>query len=70
MKLWMVKFYQLELPRIIDFKNGFFHITPIYSKEEWKEFHSCFVDSEEKADFLVECFSNGLLKAEKIELVG
>ena len=70
MKLWMVKFYELEIPRIINFKSGFFHITPIYSKEEWKEKHRVIVDSEEKANFLVECFDNkGLFRAEKIELI-
>ena len=71
MKLWLVKFYELEIPQIISFERGFFHIKPIYSKEEWKEKHSCIVDSEEKADFLVECFDNkSLFRAEKIELVG
>ena len=71
MKLWLVKFYELEIPQIINFKRGFFHITPIYSKEEWKEIHRYIVDTEEKADLLVECFNNkGLFRAKKIELVG
>lgn len=58
MKLWLVKFY--------------IKIFPVYKGEsiEEKEIHSYIVDSEEKADFLVEAFTSTGTSAKKIELEG
>lgn len=76
MKLWLVIFYIREFkpfqktrPKRI---NVFLTIQEPYTeyKEVDKEIHRYIVDSEEKADLLVEAFTSTTTSAKKIELVG
>jgi len=60
MKLWLVKFYIKIFPTLEKYNQ----------RVEEKEIHSYFVDSEEKADFLVEAFTSTGTSAKKIELEG
>lgn len=75
-KLWMVKFYFREVKTINKptYRAGFMGMLKMELKTETKieekEIHSYIVDSEEKADFLVEAFTSTGTIAKKIELEG
>ena len=74
MKLWMVKFYIKEIKTINKptYRAGFLGMLKMELKTETeikeKEIHRYIVDSEEKADFLVEAFTSTGTSAKKIEL--
>ena len=74
MKLWLVKFYVKEIHSYNKptYRAGFMGMLRTELKTETKiiekEIHSYIVDSEEKADFLVEAFSSTGTSAKKIEL--
>lgn len=76
MKLWMVKFYIKEIKTINKptYRAGFMGRLKMELKTETKieekEIHSYIVDSEEKADLLVEAFTSTTTSAKKIELEG
>lgn len=76
MKLWLVKFYVREFKTINKptYRAGFLGMLKMELKTEMKieekEIHRYIVDSEEKADFLVEAFTSTGTSAKKIELVG
>ena len=73
-KLWLVKFYIKEVKTINKptYKAGFLGMLKTEIKTETKiiekEIHSYIVDSEEKADLLVEAFTSTITSAKKIEL--
>lgn len=71
-KFWLVKFYKkyTTIQYIPKYKKGKIigYDEKIELKE--KEIHRYIVDSEEKADFLVEVFTNITTSAKKIELEG
>lgn len=75
-KLWMVKFYLKEFKTINKptYRAGFLGMLKMELKTETKivekEIHSYIVDSEEKADLLVEAFTSTTTSAKKIELEG
>lgn len=74
MKLWLVKFYIKEIHSYNKptYKAGFMGRLRMELKTEpkieEKEIHSYIVDSEEKADLLVEAFTSTGTSAKKIEL--
>ena len=74
MKLWLVKFYVKEVKTINKptYRAGFMGMLRMELKTETKiiekEIHSYIVDSEEKADLLVEAFTSAMTSAKKIEL--
>lgn len=76
MKLWMVKFYFKEIHTYNKptYRPSFMGRLKMELKTETeireKEIHSYIVDSEEKADFLVEAFTSITTSAKKIELEG
>ena len=76
MKLWMVKFYIKEMHSYNKptYRAGFMGMLKMELKTETKieekEIHRYIVDSEEKADFLVEAFTSTGTSAKKIELEG
>ena len=74
MKLWLVKFYVKEIHSYNKptYRAGFLGMLKMELKTEIKieekEIHSYIVDSEEKADLLVEAFTSAMTSAKKIEL--
>lgn len=75
-KLWLVRFYvkELKTSNKPTYRTGLLGMRMTYLFTEMKiiekEIHSYIVDSEEKADLLVEAFTSSMTSAKKIELEG